>query len=116
MSPPIWARSVFRVFVGLPSAQLLRIVHNIGFCCLHFFVQVEIEDVVFDVDWNELFSSVRTHLSFEVYRHFLANFAAHWNHETIVGSQIEMSMSVARDFSRTPVSLPFRYRHKPFSS
>ena len=29
-------------------SRLLRIVHNIGFCGLHFFGQMEIEEVVFD--------------------------------------------------------------------
>ena len=42
MSSPIGARSMVKVFV----------------CGLHFFAEVEIEDVVFDVNWNELFPSV----------------------------------------------------------
>ena len=93
MSSPIVARFVFRVFVGPTSAllchtrvPLLRIVHNIGFCGLHFFPQREIEDVVFDVDCTELFSSVPTHQSFEMHPHFMDNFAVHWNHETTAGS------------------------------
>ena len=53
-------------------------------CELHFFAEVEIEDVVFNVNWNELFPSVPTHQSFEVHPHFLANFAVHWKDETAV--------------------------------
>ena len=93
MSSPIVSRIVFRFFVGLASAllchtrvPLLRIVHNVGFCGLHFFPQREIEDVVFDVDWTELFSSIPTHQSFEMHPHFMDNFAVHWNHETTAGS------------------------------
>ena len=83
------------------GSRLLKIVRKIGFCGLHFFAQMEIEDVVFDVNWNELFSFVPTHLPFEVYPHFLANVAVHWNHETTVRPQLEILMSFARDVSRT---------------
>ena len=44
----------------------------------------EIEDDVFDVNWNELFFSVPTHQLFELYSHFLAYVAVHWNHENTV--------------------------------
>ena len=54
------------------------------------------EDVVFDVNWDELFSSVPTHQSLEVYPHFLANFAVHWDHEATVGSQMEILTSFTR--------------------
>ena len=63
-------------------SRLVKFVHNSGFFGLHFFAQIEIEDVVFDVDWDELFSSVPTHQSFELHPHFMANFAAHWNAPT----------------------------------
>ena len=66
-------------------SELLRIVDNIGFCWRHFFAYVEIEDVVPDVDWNELSSSVPTHQSVEVRHHVRTNFAVYWNHETIIG-------------------------------
>ena len=59
----------------------------------------EKEDVVLDVDWDELFSSVPSHQSVEVHPHFMATFAVHWNHETTVGSQLEIFSSFARDFS-----------------
>ena len=72
---------------------LLRIDHNIGFCGLHIFAQNEIEDVVFDIDWNELFSTVPTHLSFEMHPHFMTNVAAHWNHET-TSSRIHTPLAV----------------------
>ena len=37
---------------------LLGIVHIVGFCRLHFSVQVEIESVVLEIDWNELVLSI----------------------------------------------------------
>ena len=76
-------------------------VHNIGFCGCHFFAKKEIEDVLFDVDRNELFSSVPIHQSFEVSPHSQAKFAVHWNHETTVRSQIEILTSFTRDLSST---------------
>ena len=39
-------------------STLLESVHNFGLCGFQFFAQIEIEDVVLDVDWNELLSSV----------------------------------------------------------
>ena len=59
----------------------------------------EKEDVVLDVDWDELFSSVPSHQPVEVHPHFMATFAVQWNHETTVGSQLEIFSSFARDFS-----------------
>ena len=82
-------------------SRLLRLIHDIGFCGFHVFAQKEIEDVVFDVDWSELFSSAQIHQYLEVHPHFMANFAGHWNHEATVGSQIEILSSFARDFSST---------------
>ena len=43
--------------------------------------------MVFDVDRNELFSSVPTRQSFGEYPHFLGNFAVHKSHETTVRCQ-----------------------------
>ena len=82
-------------FFGLTAIFVLRIVHAIGFCGLHSFADAEIRNVVFDVNWNKLSSSVPTHKSFEM-SHFLANFAVHWNHETTIGSQEELLMSSTR--------------------
>ena len=83
-------------------SRLLRIVHNIGFCGLHFFAQKEYEDVLRDVDWNELFSSVPIHQSLEVHRHFMANFAVHWDHASTVGiPSRNYCRPFARDFSST---------------
>ena len=63
--------------------RLLSIVHNISFCQLQLFAEPEIEDVVFDVDWNELFRSAPTQHSFEMHPHFVAVFGCaleSWNH------------------------------------
>ena len=51
------------------------------------FARMEIEDVVCGSNWNELFCAVPTHQSFDMHPQFMANFAVHWNHET-VGAQI----------------------------
>ena len=77
-----------------------------------FLLRKEKEDVVFDVEWDELF----------FFCVFMVIFAVHWNHETTVGSQVEIFRPFARDFSSsahtlcTPVSQPFKDRHKPFPS
>ena len=49
--------------------MLRGIVDNVGFCRPHLFAQLDIVDVVFDVDKNELLSSVPNHLLFKVYHH-----------------------------------------------
>ena len=77
-------------------SRLLRIVHNVGFCWLHFFAQIEIGDVVFDVNWIE-----PPHQSFGWHPQFLANFALRWNYETTDGSQTEILVSFTCDFSQT---------------
>ena len=84
----------------IPYHTILRVVHNLGFCGFHFFVQVEIEDTVLGVDWNELFSSVPIHhLSKCILMSWF--FSVHWTHETTVGSLVEILSSFARDFSST---------------
>ena len=37
---------------------MISIVHNVGFCRLHFSVQVEVENVVFGMDWIEVVLSI----------------------------------------------------------
>ena len=104
-------------------SRLLKIVHTIDFCGLQRFANIEVEDVVIDVDWNGLSSSVPTHQSFELHPHFMAKFAVRWNHETAVGSKIENLDVLCTRFLQhcttlmcAPVSPPFRHRHKLFSS
>ena len=58
----------------------------------------EKEDVVLDVDWDELFSSVPSRQSVEVHPRFMATVAVHWKHETTVGSQVEIFSSFATRF------------------
>ena len=55
-------------------SRLLRIVCNIGFFGFHFSAQIEIENVVFEVDWNELLSSIPIHQFLEMHPHFLTKF------------------------------------------
>ena len=73
-------------------------VRKIGLCRFHFFAPIEVEKVVFDVDWNELFSSVPSH---EMRLHFMTTFAVQLNQEATVGSLIEILTSCTPGFSRT---------------
>ena len=83
---------MFRVLVGLTSALLCHTrcpaAEN---CSQYWFLLTSLlfprknEDVVFDVNWNELFSPVPTHQSFEMHPYFMANFAVHCEYETTVG-------------------------------
>ena len=50
-------------YYAILVSWLLRIVHNIGLCGLHFFAQIEVEDVLFDADWNELYSLIFRNVS-----------------------------------------------------
>ena len=129
MSSPIGATSRFRGFVGLASAllchtrfRLLSIVHIVGFCGLHFSVQVDIENVVSEINWNKIVLSIPDHQFLEVVSHSLTNFSVNRDHVSIVVSQVEI-LSPTRAISAalhntlcTPVSLPFRDRSDPFSS
>ena len=46
---------------AIPVSRLLSVVHIIGFCGFHFSVQVEIENVVLEINWNELVLSISAH-------------------------------------------------------
>ena len=41
--------------------RLLTIVYIVGLCGFHFSVEVEIENVVFEIDWNEFVLSMPVH-------------------------------------------------------
>ena len=111
---------------AIPVSRLLRIVQNISFCSHHVLAQVETEDVVLGADKDELLSALPTHQAFKVY-HVLVSFSVYKNHETIGISDFffckkkrdallkAISPALQRTL-RTPVSLPFRDRLKPFSS
>ena len=55
--PWSYERSLSAILVS----RLLSIVHTVGLCGFHFTVQVEIENVVFEIDWNELVLSMLVH-------------------------------------------------------
>ena len=79
-------------------SRLLSIVHIVGFCGLHFSVQVEVKNVIFEINWNKLILSIPAHQLLEVVSHSLNNFAANRHHvTTVVMSQIEILSSFARD-------------------
>ena len=52
----------------------------VGLCGFQFSAQVEIENVVFENDWNEFFSSKPAHQSLKMSSHSLTNFAVNRNH------------------------------------
>ena len=76
MSSPIGATSRFRVFVGLTS------VHVVGLCGFHSSVQVEIENVVVEIDWNDFVLSMAVHQFLKMNSHSLTNFAVIRNRVT----------------------------------
>ena len=80
---------------------MLSIVHIVGLCGFHFSVQVEIENVGFEIDWNEIILSVPVHQFLKVNSHSLTNFAVNRNHVTTIVSQIEVLLSFARDLCST---------------
>ena len=66
------------------------------------FAQIEIEDGGFNVDRNELLTSVPNLTNFSnCILMVLTNFDVHWNHETTVRSQTEILMSFTSNVSRT---------------
>ena len=76
-------------------------VHVLGFHGLHFSAQVEIENVVFEIDWNEFVLSMPSHQFLKMDSHSLSNFAVNRNHLTTVMSEIEILSSFARDLCST---------------
>ena len=106
---PVGTTSRFSIFVGLTTApfchsrsRLLRVVRKIvGVCRFHISAQVELENVVFEIYWNELFSSLSGQQFLETTSHLLTHFAVNGNHVTTVMSQIEIFSSFARDLCST---------------
>ena len=78
-------------------SRLLTIVHTVGLGGFHFSAQVEIENVVFEIGWNEFVLSMPVHQFLKMSSHSLTNFAVNLNHVATVMSQIEILSSFARD-------------------
>ena len=78
-------------------SPMLNIGHIVGLCGFHFSVQVEIENVVFETDWNEFVLSMPVHPFLKMSSHSLTNFAVNRDHVTTVMSQVEILSSFARD-------------------
>ena len=76
---------------------MISIVHIVGLCLLHFSVQVEIENVVFEKDWNEFVISMPVHKFLKMNSHSLTNFAVIRNHVSTIMSEVEILSSFARD-------------------
>ena len=71
------------------------------FCRLHFSVQVELESVVLEIDWNEIVPSIPFHQFLKMSSHSLTKFAVNRNHVTTIVSQIEVLLSFVRDLCCT---------------
>ena len=101
-SSPIGATSRPRIFVGLTSALPFHTrfptaescSHFLGFCGFQHSVQVEIENVVFEIHGNELVSSMPVHQFLRRSYDSLTIFAVNRDHVTAVMSQIEILSSL----------------------
>ena len=82
-------------------SRLLSIIHIVGLCGFHFSAQVEIENVVFEMDWNEFVLFMPVHQFLKRYSHSLTNFAVNRNRVTAVMSRVEILSSFASDFCST---------------
>ena len=78
-------------------SRLLSVVHIIGLCGLHFSVQVEIENVVFEIHWNELVLSIPAHQFLKMNSHSVTNFVVNRDHVATFMFRIEILSSSARD-------------------
>ena len=88
-------------------SRLLSIVHIVGFCGLHFSVQVDIENVVSEINWNKIVLSIPDHQFLEVVSHSLTNFSVNRDHVSIVVSQVEILSSHASNLCSTTQHLVY---------
>ena len=79
-------------------SRLLSVVHSVGFCELHFSIQIEFKNVAFGTNWNKLILSTPAHQFLEVISHYLTNFAVNRDHVSTVMSQVEIESSHASNF------------------
>ena len=97
--------SRLRVFVGLTSALLYHPrfptadsskdndqhrSHRCSLLISHFSIQVEIENVVFEIDWNEFVRSIPFHQFLKMNSHSLTKFAVKMNHVSTIVSEVEI--------------------------
>ena len=94
------AVSVSRLLTILRKT-MISIVHIVGLCGFYFSIQVEIENVVFETDWNEFILSIPVHQFLKMNPRFLTIFTVNTNHISTVMSEVEILSSFARDFCRT---------------
>ena len=80
---------------------MISIVHIVALCRFHFSVRVEIENVVFEIDWNEFVLSMPLHQFLEMNAHSLTNVAVNRNHVSTIMSEVEILSSFARDLCST---------------
>ena len=83
------------------SCHPLSIVHIVGLCRFHFSIQVEIENVVFEIYWNEFVLSMPILQFLKMNPHSLTNVAVNGKHVSTVMSEVEILSSFAHDFCST---------------
>ena len=66
------AISVSRLLTVLRKT-MISIVHVVGLCRFHFSVEVDVENVVFEIDWNEFVLSMPIHQLLKMNSHPLTN-------------------------------------------
>ena len=79
---------------------MISIIHIVGLCRFHFSGQAEMENVVFEIDWNEFVLSMPVHQFLKMNSH-PDNFAVNRNHVSIIMSEVEILSSFARDLCST---------------
>ena len=77
---------------------MISIVHIVGLCRFHFSIQVEIENVVFEVVWIVFVLSMTIHQFLKMNSHSLTKNVVNKNHVSTVMSEVEILSSFARDF------------------
>ena len=86
---------------------MISVVHIVGLCRFHFSVQVEIENVVFEIDWNKFALSIPVHQFLDMHSHSLTKFAVNRNHVSSVMSEVEILSSFARDLYSTAQNIVY---------
>ena len=96
-----WSAILVSRLLTVLRKTMISIVHIVGLCWFHFSVLVEIENVVFEIDWNEFVPSMPVHHFLKMNSHSLTNFAVNRNCVSTVMSEVEILSSFARDLCST---------------
>ena len=80
----------------IPCKTIIGIVHIVDFCRRHFSVQLEIENVVFELDKNEFVLSMPIHQFLKMISWSLTYFVVYKNHVSTLVSEIHILSSCNR--------------------